>query len=126
MISKEVKKIARKYALAVAWLLIHEEDKRMEKKVAQVIDRVGELEQELLDEGVSRLNIDKILQRAKKFVKKSVGEMTDRQLETMCKLIFGQKTELETFDRRELNRPGVLCFDPIKYARWKRKEKEKA
>ena len=115
-IPEELRAKVRKYSLMVAWWYIHEGDKTMDDKRKEVQGKIEQTEDELRLSGVSNDTLGGIIDKAKEFVKLKVGEMSDKQLETVCKLIFGQGTTLTTVTKEELSRLGVIMFDPIKYA----------
>ncbi len=121
-IPKELQTKVRKYSLMVAWWQLHEEDKTMQDKLTEVLGKIEETESELRISGVKIETLEEILKRAKQFVTTSVEEMSDKQFETLIKLIFGQNTEIEPYNERELmKKRGITIFDPIKYAKWAKK-----
>jgi hypothetical protein len=126
-IPKELKSKVRKYALMVAWWNLHENDEDMVDKLREVLDKIEQTEEELRLSGLNDKTFDGILEKTKEFLSLNVGEMTDQQLETLVKLIFGQKVELTYLDEREYRKMGNIYFDPVKYAKeLKKKKKEKS
>ena len=121
----ELETKVKKYSLMVAWWQIHEGDKTMVDKLEEVLGKIEQTEDELRLSGIKDEVFDEILKRAKKFITLTVGEMTDKQLETMTKLIFGKNTKMVPFDKRELSKPGVIYFDPVKYAEYAKKNQKK-
>ena len=113
-LSPNLKEKIRKYSLMVAWWNIHENDKSMKDKLEEVLEKIEVTEEELRLSGVSEKVLEDIIKRAKKFTSLTVGEMSDKQVETTCKLIFGQKVTMETFDKRELLKKNVHYLDPEK------------
>jgi len=114
----------KRYSLMVAWWHIHEGDKEMEAKLYQILKKIELAEDELRMSGVKTETFERILQKVKRFVKKTVGEMSNKELETLTKLIFGQKTKLEPITQWELNN-AILVLDPVRFAeRMKKKKKE--
>ena len=118
-ISEELRAKVKKYSLMVAWWQIHEGDEKIIDKLKEVLGKIEQTEEELRLSGVTNETFDGILARAKKFVTMKVGEMSENQLETMCKLIFGQGAKLSHNPIPK----NALVFDPIKYAEWTKKEK---
>jgi len=123
-LSPELQEKVKKYSLMVAWWHIHEKEKNIQKKLEEVLDKIGDTETELRLSGIKEDVFTGVLERAKKFVNLPIKEMTDRQIETMCKLIFGQKSTLTPFNKRDKLRHDILFFNPIKYAEWIRNRKK--
>ena len=78
----------------VVWWHINQDDEDMASKLKEVLSKIEQTEDELRLSGIKNETLGKIIDKAKKFVKLKVGEMFDKQLETMCKLIFGQESKL--------------------------------
>jgi hypothetical protein len=92
-VPKELQEKVRKYFLMVAWWHIYEEEKGMEDKLVKVLKKIEQTEDELRVSGIKNEVFDEVMEKVKNFVNMKTGEMTDAQLLTACKLIFGQQME---------------------------------
>ncbi len=109
MTTEELKK---KYGTGVLWSMVYEnsEDPKIKEQMPKVIDKIAEIEEALTAAGVSGEWKDEVIQRARSLTKKTVGEMSDRELEMIIKIIFGGDGKLEPYHPR----PGDIIFDPTK------------
>ena len=92
-IPEELREKVKKYSLMMAWWYIFEKEKDIENKLTKVLEKIEQTENELKVSGLEENVFDEIIKRAKRFVNMTMGEMTDNQRLTICKLIFGQETK---------------------------------
>lgn len=95
MITNKVKELLKKYIQLCSWFLIRERDQSISVgQFEAVLNEIGGLETQLLDNGVSEKAIDQVVSYIKNNTPtdKPINEMTETQQLRLCKAIFGEKT----------------------------------
>lgn len=91
----EQKPLVEKYSRAYTWLVINEKDPKQKDNYEKVNQKLMELEDQLRETGVTNDQLGEILAQVKKLTDKKTGEMSGRELEFVCQVIFGKDTKLD-------------------------------
>ena len=95
----DIEELKKKYGTGVLWSMVYEntEDPKIKEQMPKVIDKMGEIEEALTAGGITDEWKEEVIKRARALTKKTVGEMTDRELDMIAKVIFGSATKLEPY-----------------------------
>lgn len=95
MITDKVRQLLKKYIQLCSWFLIREDDQSISvEQFETVLNEIGGLETQLLDNRVSEEAIDKVVSYIKSNTPtdKPINEMTEVQQLKIFKAIFGEET----------------------------------
>ncbi len=91
----EVKPLIEKYSRGYAWICMNEKDPAKKEDYEKVNQKLMALEDELRSKGVTNEQIGEVISKVNKMLDKKTGEMSSRELEFVCQIIFGRETKLE-------------------------------
>lgn len=95
MITDKVRELLKKYIQLCSWFLIREGDQSISvEQFETVLNEIGGLETQLLDNRVSEEAIDKVVSYIKSNtpIDKPIDKMTEREQLILFKAIFGEET----------------------------------
>lgn len=98
MITDTVRELLTKYIHLCSWFLIREGDQSIStEQFEAVLNKIGGLETQLLENGVSQKALDRVISYIKRNIPtdKPIGEMTPEQQLRICKTIFGEECHWE-------------------------------
>lgn len=98
MITDKVKELLKKYIQLCSWFFIREGDQSISvEQFEAVLNEIGGLEIQLLENGVSEKAIDRVISYVQNNIptNKSIDEMTEPEQLRICKAIFGEQTHWE-------------------------------
>ena len=98
MITDKVRELLKKYIQLCSWFLIREDDKSISvEQFEAVLNEIGGLETQLLDNGVSEKALDRVVSylRENLLTDKPINEMSEVQQLRISKAIFGEKGHWE-------------------------------
>lgn len=85
-LTEEQRDLAKKYINGTAWYFLHPEQN--DERAYEVKERIKELHNRLLVEGLKEDDLSLLRKKAKKFINKETKEMTGEQFLLLTKLIF--------------------------------------
>lgn len=90
----EQKPLVESYAKGFAWISMYKDEEGKIEDFNKVNERMMALEDEMKAKGVTSEQIDKIMAGVTKILAKTTGEMSPKELEFVCQVIFGKGAKL--------------------------------
>lgn len=109
-LAPDTKPHMKTYMNGLAWLLLNIDCQEVEL-IQKVTAKVEAEEKWLLEHGISQKQLEIVLDRAEKFIKTPLDQMTDEQQLLMCKLIFGTGTTMSKENLKKVETSQKALFE---------------